>query len=444
MVDTPYDVAIVGASLAGCATATFLGRAGKRVALLGRHADPGAYKHLCTTLIQASAEPAIQRLGLDGAMARAGGLRPSTAVWTRWGWITDADGARGFTIRREKLDPMIRELAASTPGVDFLPGHTLKSVLKEHGRVVGVGSETAEGVCREVRADLVVGADGRSSETAAQAGVKARIVKRHGRSGYFAFFRNVEVPHPGSAHLWFLEPDCAYAFPMDNGLSILAMMFPRAKASAFKKDVQGNFLRFFESIPQRIGGYARFDPADQVGKVIGLVDYENTWRHRPPPGLAFVGDAAVSGDPLFGVGCGWALQEAEWLADAIAPALGDARAQDRAVGAYGATLRRKLAAHFFLVSDYSTGRAYNPIEKLTFSAGARDAQAAHLVSEFGSRRIPVRELMTPAALAHAVKVNLTAGQAARATAQGNRAALQERNSSFTFTATGSLVTPVVR
>ena len=119
MVDTPYDVAIVGASLAGCATATFLGRAGKRVALLERHADPGAYKHLCTTLIQASAEPAIQRLGLDGAMARAGGLRPSTAVWTRWGWITDADGARGFTIRREKLDPMIRELAASTPGVDF-------------------------------------------------------------------------------------------------------------------------------------------------------------------------------------------------------------------------------------------------------------------------------------------------------------------------------------
>src|SRR5437870_2427152 len=127
---------------------------------------------------------------------------------------------------------------------------------------------------------------------------------------------------------------------------------------------------------------------------------EPTWwsgptaaARRPPPGLAFVGDAAVSGDPLFGVGCGWALQEAEWLADAIAPALGDARAQDRAVGAYGATLRRKLAAHFFLVSDYSTGRAYNPIEKLTFSAGARDAQAAHLVSEFGYRSVRVGELM---------------------------------------------------
>jgi len=60
------------------------------------------------------------------------------------------------------------------------------------------------------------------------------------------------------------------------------MMFPR-RGSAFKKDVQGNFLRFFESIPQRIGGYARVDPADQVGKVIGLVDYENTGAtaHRP-------------------------------------------------------------------------------------------------------------------------------------------------------------------
>jgi hypothetical protein len=52
--------------------------------------------------------------------------------------------------------------------------------------------------------------------------------------------------------------------------------------------------------------------------------------------------------------------------------------------------------------------------------------------------------MAPAALAHAVKVNLTAGRAARATAQQNRSALQERNSSFMFTATGSSVTSVVR
>ncbi|HEU5002298.1 MAG TPA: NAD(P)/FAD-dependent oxidoreductase [Actinomycetota bacterium] len=443
MVDTPYDVAIVGASLAGCATATFLGRAGKRVALLERHTDTQAYKHLCTTFIQASAEPVIQRLGLDAPMAAAGGLRSGTSLWTRWGWIRDTDSPlKGFAIRREKLDPMIRELAASTPGVDFLPGHTLKDVLTDNGRVVGVAAEAADGSRPEIRAHLVVGADGRSSETAAQAGVKTRVIKKHGRSGYFGFYRNVELPYPGEAHIWFMEPDCAYAFPMDDGVTILAMMFTRDKSAAFKKDVQGNLVRFFESIPPEAGPPVRFDPADRVGKVIGLVDYDNLWRHRPPPGLAFVGDAAITGDPLFGIGCGWAMQGAEWLADAVAPHLGTGQGQDKAVEAYCATLRTKLAAHFFLISDYSTGRGYNPMEKLTFAAGARDARGARLVGEIGGRTIPATTLMKPGVVAHAVKVNLTAGKAAKAAAKQNRAALKERASTFSFTPASAVAAEV--
>ena len=38
-------------------------------------------------------------------------------------------------------------------------------------------------------------------------------------------------------------------------------------------------------------------------------------RNPVAPGLALVGDAALATDPLFGVGCGWAFQTAEWLAD---------------------------------------------------------------------------------------------------------------------------------
>ena len=76
-----YDVAVVGGSLAGCASAVFLGRAGLRVALLERHTDPKAYKHLCTTAIQASAVPTIQRFGLDGPIEAAGGLRTGLAMW---------------------------------------------------------------------------------------------------------------------------------------------------------------------------------------------------------------------------------------------------------------------------------------------------------------------------------------------------------------------------
>lgn len=429
MAEDRYDVAIVGASLAGCAAATLLGRAGKRVALLERHTDPRAYKHLCTTVIQSSAVPTIRRLGLDGPIEAAGGVRASLALWTRYGWARDTlPHEEGYDIRREKLDPMIRELAAGTPGVDLLLGHTVRQVLSEGGRVVGVEADRPEGGPRQIRAGLVVGADGRTSEVAKLAGVAARVVKQHNRAGYIAFFRNVEFPHPGHAHIWMLEPDVAYAFPHDDGLAILAMMFDKQRVPEFKADVQGNYIAFLQSVP----GFVRFDPADQVGRVTGLVDHPNLWRRRPPPGLAFIGDAMISGDPLFGIGCGWALQEAEWLADEVAPALGDPAAVDKAIGRYRATLRAKLGAHFFLISDYSTGRGYNPIEKLSFSAAARDPKAAHRVSEFGARTVPATSLLTPAAVAHAVRVNAGAGKQARAQTKQNLTMLRDRARSFAF------------
>jgi flavin-dependent dehydrogenase len=46
------DVVIVGASLAGCATAILLGRQGLRVALVDKHGDEEAFKRLCGHYIQ--------------------------------------------------------------------------------------------------------------------------------------------------------------------------------------------------------------------------------------------------------------------------------------------------------------------------------------------------------------------------------------------------------
>src|ERR1700761_4829782 len=82
-----YDAVIVGGSLAGCAAATMLGRAGARVAVLEKSPDPAAYKRICTHFIQASAVPTLERLALLGPMVAAGALRPSFNARTPWGWI---------------------------------------------------------------------------------------------------------------------------------------------------------------------------------------------------------------------------------------------------------------------------------------------------------------------------------------------------------------------
>src|SRR3954465_7701118 len=82
-----FDAVIVGGSLAGCATAIGLGRAGLKVALVEKQPDPGAYKRTCSHFIQASGVPAIDRLGLLEPIEAAGGQRPRVHSWTRWGWI---------------------------------------------------------------------------------------------------------------------------------------------------------------------------------------------------------------------------------------------------------------------------------------------------------------------------------------------------------------------
>src|ERR1700691_966326 len=61
-----------------------------------------------------------------------------------------------------------------------------------------------------------------------------------------------------------------------------------------------------------------------VGEVTGKIDMTNIINTPTAPGLALVGDAASALDPLWGVGCGFALQTSEWLADSLTPAPGGA------------------------------------------------------------------------------------------------------------------------
>jgi len=94
---------------------------------------------------------------------------------------------------------------------------------------------------------------------------------------------------------------------------------------------------------------------------------------------------------------------------------------DNAVGNYRKILRSRLGGHFFLISDYSTGRGFNPIEKLMFSAATRDSEFARHTFKFGARTIPVHEFLAPSKVARAIRVNLqhhkepviTAGAASR-------------------------------
>ncbi|MEU3726777.1 NAD(P)/FAD-dependent oxidoreductase, partial [Streptomyces sp. NPDC031705] len=335
-----HDVVISGASLAGSAAAILLARRGVRVALLERRSDPEAYKVLCTHSLTANAYPVLDELGLVPALEEAGAVRNTARWWTRWGWIEPRAAPAGpelpyaYNIRRATLDPLIRSRAAQTPGVDLLPGHRVTGLVREAGRTVGVRVSTPRGE-REIRARLVVGADGRDSAVARSAALPARRYENT-RFGYLAHFRGLPL-HGGIGQAWFLEPDMAYAFPNDDGVTVLAVLPDKQRLPAFREDLEGSFLDFVRALPEA----PPIDSAERISKIIGTVDYPLLSREPTAPGVALIGDAALTGDPLWGVGCGWALQSAHWLAEAVAPAAAGRGDLDRALAAYARTHRRR-------------------------------------------------------------------------------------------------------
>lgn len=137
----------------------------------------------------------------------------------------------------------------------------------------------------------------------------------------------------------------------------------------------------------------------------------NTIRPAAARGMAFVGDAAQASDPVWGVGCGWAFQSAEWLAEETGAALRGSEADlDRALEAYARRHRRELAGHHFLACDYASARPFSPIEKLIFSAAARDGVMAERLEEQGTRSIRAFEGF-PQTLARAAAVRLRTASA---------------------------------
>jgi flavin-dependent dehydrogenase len=303
---------------------------------------------------------------------------------------------------------MLRAFAAQTAGVDFMPGFSARELLVEDGRFCGVTAHGEGGEQRELEARLVVGADGRQSRVAELAGLPAKETA-NGRMGYFAHYRDLPLASGTKSQLWFLEPDIAYTFPNDDGVTLVTAMPARAKEAEWKADPEAAMTRLFEGL-QRAPSLAR---AQRVSPYIGVVEYPNLRRQVSKPGLALIGDAALSMDPLWGVGCGWALQSAEWLADAVGRSWSIPAELDRGLKAYAKRHRSELAGHRFLIEDFATGRPFNLIERLTYSAAARDPVCADNFAAFGSRCIGVGRFLRPGALARAIWVNARHALAAK-------------------------------
>jgi 2-polyprenyl-6-methoxyphenol hydroxylase-like FAD-dependent oxidoreductase len=293
----------------------------------------------------------------------------------------------GVSLRRERLDPLVREAAAATPGVELILGRRARRLIHDSDAFDGVIVSDRDGEETKLRARLVVGADGRDSEIAELSGVPAKTLP-HGRFAYGCYFEGAPPDSSLFSSLWFLDPDVAAAFPTDSGLTMYVAMPTKARLPEFKRDPLAALIDFVAAIPDA----PPIRSARPIGPLLGKLEMPNRVRRPVAPGLALVGDAALAADPLFGVGCGWALQSGEWLADSVAPALHGAESLAAGLRRYRRRHRRELRGHAFFIHDYSSGRRMQLPERLGFATAARDPEVAVILDAYATRRIKPTEM----------------------------------------------------
>jgi len=374
-----FDVAIVGASLAGCAAALLFARQGFSVALVDKHTAPDFHKPVCTHYLLSSATPTLARLGLVDALDAERAVKGNHQVWTPWGWIPHVHmpgiPEHGYSLPRESLDPILRRRALAEPKVRFFAGHTLRQIEQNaSGHIQGLTVQTPDNNNLTLTARLYVGADGRSSRLAKLAAVPEEKYDNN-RFMYYRYFRNLPLKTGDDAQLWMLDPDMAYCFPNPDGITLAAAMIDKAQHDSFKQDLATNLAKFIGRLPNA----PDFSKAEPVGQVHGMYDLSLYMRKAGGNGLAFVGDAALTTDPIAGAGCGWALQSAEWLVDLVAPTLRKNAALansdlEPALQNYAALHARNLHSHQKIIAKYSAGPRFLAADGALFALLARNAR----------------------------------------------------------------------
>jgi len=122
-----------------------------------------------------------------------------------------------LNIRRRVLDPILLDNAAAA-GADVALRTRVVGLLHDERRVTGVRIEDPDGPTpSEIRARVVIGADGRNSTVARLSGHGRYNVTRNERAGGLAYYEGVE-PH-GVFHLSIVGSTFFIGSSSDSGLS---------------------------------------------------------------------------------------------------------------------------------------------------------------------------------------------------------------------------------
>ncbi|MHA7632211.1 FAD-dependent oxidoreductase [Corallococcus sp. M7] len=216
-----------------------------------------------------------------------------------------------FMPQWDLLDFIARK-AAMYPTFQLLRRTEVTDLVRDQGQVVGVRARTPEGPL-EVRASLVVAADGRKSTLRQQSGLEVQNLGAPMDVLWFRVTRRPDDPSPPLGHfergqLLLLinrgdQWQCGRVIPKGGIASLQARGLESFRAGLVKQ------------VPFLAGRAGEIQSWDDVKLLTVRVDRLRTWYQ---PGLLCIGDAAHAMSPIGGVGINLAVQDAVATANLLA------------------------------------------------------------------------------------------------------------------------------
>jgi flavin-dependent dehydrogenase len=306
----------VGARCAGSPLARFLARAGKRVLIVDAGTFPSD-QPLSTHFIQAYGMGVLDELGLGD---RVRTIAPPVRLQSQF--VDDVKlrieyPAGACCIRRVDLDHLLLD-GAREAGAEVKLGHRVVGVLRDGDRVTGVVAEDRDGTRHELRAGVVIGADGRNSTVGDLVGAEKYFAYEGPRAAYWGYYPRPacfsEPPYDGASYLAYADQHIKVAFPVNRDQLLLGIALPRADLERYRPNPRAAVEAELRTDPF----FARLLVGSElIGKMVGIIKTEYFMRRAAGPGWALVGDAGLHKDFSPGLGISDALRDARDLAAAL-------------------------------------------------------------------------------------------------------------------------------
>jgi flavin-dependent dehydrogenase len=356
-----YDVIVVGARVAGAATARLLARRGLRVLLVDRRRP--AADTLSTHALMRGGVLQLSRWGLLDRVISAGTPAVGQTV-LHYGDVSETVPIKPkagvpslFAPRRTVLDPILVE-AASEEGVDVRFGVTVTTPLVDAtGRVIGVTGRDREGQPFEAFASMTVGADGTRSAIARGVGAEVLRQARHASAMIYSYWSGAPV----DGYEWFYRPGVsAGLIPTNGGLTCA---WVGVSSTCFTSDMARDLDSTFHCLLAQGAPEAlpRFEHAQQEGRFFAFPGLRGFQRQPWGRGWSLVGDASHFKDPLSTHGITDALRDAEFLAEAISACV-EGRVDESEAGRSYRTMRDRLSHELFTATDVVASYDWEPAE----------------------------------------------------------------------------------